>query len=102
MGNLKDKANPNFNIISKLEKATLEQNKLSLDKNEILANQLISTNKLCRLVESNQEDSRRWRIFDVRMSLTVLFVAVAGVSFDMIKINGNASMIAWLSNLFGV
>ena len=84
------------------ERALAVQVKYLKLNSDIAANQLISSNELCRLVKANQEDGRRWRIVDMRLSTTVLFVAIIGVSFDMIVVNANSSMITWLSNLFGV
>lgn len=99
MEELKKKAAPkNAEVLE----ATLEQNIL-------LVNQLTLLDRLCTLKENQQisDDAFRdsWRnakIFDTRVSVTVLLVAAAGVYLDVIEVNSNSAIITWLSALFGV
>ena len=83
--------------------------KATLEQNDLLDIQIVLLDRLCTLKEAQQESDDNFRatwwkskVLDTRVSIIVLFIAVAGVSFDVIEVNSNSAIIGWLSGLFGV
>ncbi len=107
MTDLKDAANPNSSLLSELTKATNDQNELLVlqgeflgKQNDLLDIQIVLLDRLCTLKEQQQNSDDSWRVswwkakvLDTRVSIVVLFIAVAGVSFDVIQINGDSAII---------
>ena len=113
MDELKLKAQPKYmELIEYSERQCKElakQNELLSIQNDLSDTNIVLLDRLCTLKEAQQESDDNFRdtwwkrkIRETRGDMIVLFVMVAGVGLDMIKVNGNSSVIMWLSNLFGV
>ena len=113
MDELKRKAQPKYMELVEYSKEQytelVKNNELLAIQNDLSDTQIILLDRLCTLKENQQQqdDAFRdtwWRrkVLDTRGSMVVLFIMTIGIGLDMIEVNGNSSIVVWLSNLFGV
>ena len=100
MADLKDRANPNFGLLSELTKSNIEQNDLLKEQNDTLAAQLEADKEHYSDWKDSKAHETKARIFDTNLALLVAGIVAIGIYLDMLAVNPNSAVVDWLFNYF--